>query len=43
MIYRSVKNPPPGWRTRRGRVSMAYRENKSIISRGSAICKGVFL
>lgn len=36
-----VKMPPAGWRTHRGRVSIAYRENGSIIPRRKAFDKGV--
>ena len=42
-MHKENKNPPAGCRPRRGRVSMAYRENVSIISRGSAIYKGAIL
>ena len=42
MVNRSVKMPPAGWRTHRGRVSQeAYRENESIIPRLKAFDKGV--
>ena len=36
-----IKNPPAGWRTHRGWVSIAYRENESIIPRRKAFGKGV--
>lgn len=39
-LLEAEKNLPAGWRTRREKVSKAYRENVSIIPQKSALCKG---
>lgn len=40
MMVQNVKSAPAGWGTRPGQVSGAYRENVSIISQESTVCKG---